>query len=148
MLKKKKLMLVLALPIVLFGGYTMTKSKPVPKEKIKGNIYVMPKDFLINLADGRYVRMTVALQLAPGQSDGGGAAAAGGSGGSEGSAAGTLPEEPLVREIVTNAVTNASGETLISASGRRTIRTQIFSAIKQQTDVKLEAVLIPELTVQ
>ena len=30
-------------------GYTMTKPKPVPKEKIKGTIYVMPKEFLLNL---------------------------------------------------------------------------------------------------
>ena len=29
MLKNKKIMLALALPILLFGGYTMTKPKPV-----------------------------------------------------------------------------------------------------------------------
>ncbi len=146
MLKNKKIMLALALPILLFGAYTMTKHKPVPKEKIKGTIYVMPKEFLINLRDGRYAKLAVALDLAPGQSDGA-SADAGGSGNGE-AAVGTLPEEPLVREIVTNLVTNQSGEQLVSTSGRRDIRRQIAAEIRAQTDLKVESVLIPDLTVQ
>lgn len=146
MLKNKKVMIAIALPILLLGGYTMTKHKPAPKEKIKGTLYVLPKDFLLNLSDGRYVRLTVGLQLAPGQSSG--ASAEGGSGGGSESAAGTLPEEPLVREIVTNAVTDSSGEALISASGRKRIKNLILGSIKRQTDLKVEAVLLPDLTVQ
>jgi flagellar FliL protein len=144
MLKNRKVMLALALPIVLFAGYTMTKPKPVVKEKIKGTIYVLPKDFLLNLSDGRYAKLTVGLELAPGQSDGASATAAS----SSESTVGTLPEEPLVREIVTNVVTDTSGETLISSSGRRAIQKQILLAIQKQTDVKLESVLFPDLTVQ
>jgi flagellar FliL protein len=146
MLKNKKIMLAIALPILLLGAYTMTKHKPVPKEKIKGTIYVMPKEFLLNLRDGRYAKVSVALDLAPGQSDGA-SADSGGSGNGE-TAAGTLPEEPLIREIVTNLITNQSGEQLISASGRHTIRREIAAAISQQTDVKVESVLIPDITVQ
>lgn len=145
MLKNKKILLALVVPIVLFAGYTMTKAKPVSTAKIKGTIYVMPQPFLLNLSDGRYAKLTVALQLAPGQSDG--ATAGAGSSGSE-SAAGTLPEEPLVREIVTNAVTGQNGETLIASHGRDAVRRQILHAIQHQTDVKVEAVLIPDLTVQ
>lgn len=144
MLKNKKVMLALALPVLLFGAYTMTKPKPVVKEKIKGTIYVLPQTFLLNLSDGRYAKMTVALELAPGQSDG---AVAGASSSGE-NAAGTLPEEPLVREIVTNAVTNSSGETLISATGRRGLQRQILHAIEAQTDLKADAVLFPDVTVQ
>jgi flagellar basal body-associated protein FliL len=144
MLKNKKIMLAVALPILLFGGYTMTKPKPVVKMKIKGTIYSMPQSFLLNLTDGRYAKIGVALQLAPGQSDGASADASSSS--SEGP--GTLPEEPLVREIITNTVTNQSGETLISAAGRKTIRHEILTAITKETDVKVEAVLFPELTVQ
>jgi len=146
MLKNKKIMLAIALPILLFGAYTMTKHKPVPKEKIKGTIYVMPKEFLVNLRDGRYAKVAIALDLAPGQSDG--ASADSGASGSGESAVGTLPEEPLVREIVTNMITNQSGEELVSPSGRRDIRKEIVEAIRQQTDVKVESVLIPDLTVQ
>jgi flagellar basal body-associated protein FliL len=145
MLKNKKIMIAAALPIILFAGYTMTKPKPVIKEKVKGTIYVMPQTFLLNLSDGRYAKLSVALELAPGQSDGASATAS--SSGGEG-AAGTLPEEALVREIVTNAVTNQSGETLINPASRRAIQRQILAAIRQQTDVKTEAVLFPDLTVQ
>lgn len=146
MLKNKKLMLAVTLPILLLGvGYTMTKPKPVNKDKIKGTIYVMPAPFLLNLTDGRYAKLTIALELAPGQSDGASATASASSGEN---AIGTLPEEPLVREIVTNAITNQNGEVLVTNQGRAAIKHQILEAIAKQTDVKVEAVLIPDLTVQ
>jgi len=143
MLKNKKLLAVV--PLLAFAAYTMTKPKPVNKDKIKGIVYVMPQTFLLNLADGRYAKLSVALELAPGQSDG--ASAEGGSS-SSGETAGTLPEEPVVREIVTNAVTDQNGESLVSTSGRRAVKEQILKEIKQQTDVKVDAVLFPDLTVQ
>jgi flagellar basal body-associated protein FliL len=145
MLKKKKVLMALALPVLLFAGYTMTKPKPVVHLKVKGTIYELPKDFLLNLSDGRYAKLMVALELAPGQSSG--ATAADASTSSE-SAVGTLPEEPLVREIVTNLVTGASGEELTGSSGRRAIKQEILQAIEKQTDIKVEAVLFPEVTVQ
>ncbi len=146
MLKNKKLMLAVALPILILGvGYKMTRPKPVNPDKIKGTIYVMPAPFLLNLTDGRFAKLTVGLELAPGQSDGASATAVASSGED---AVGTLPEEPLVREIVTNTVTNQNGETLVSEQGRKTIKHQILQAIDKQTDVKVEAVLIPDLTVQ
>jgi flagellar FliL protein len=146
MLKNKKLMLAIALPILILGvGYKMTQPKPVNKEKIKGTIYVMPAPFLLNLTDGRFAKLTVALELAPGQSDGASATASASSGEN---AVGTLPEEPLVREIITNAITNQNGETLIGQQGRRAIKQKIMQTIDQQTDVKVQAVLIPDLTVQ
>jgi flagellar basal body-associated protein FliL len=145
MLKNKKILLAVIVPLLVLGvGYKMTAAKPVNKDKIKGTIYVLPKDFLLNLADGRYAKLTVALQLAPGQGDGASADAPA----SSESSVGTLPEEPLVREIVTNLITNQSGEELTSAHGRREIKHEILVEIKQQTDVKVEAVLFPDLTVQ
>ncbi len=146
MLKNKKLMLVVALPILILGiGYKMTRPKPVNKDKIKGTIYAMPAPFLLNLSDGKYAKISVALELAPGQSDGASATAAASSGEN---AAGTLPEEPLVREIITDAITNQNGETLVGEQGRRAIKHQIVAQIAKQTDVKVEAVLFPDLTVQ
>ena len=97
------------------------------------------------LTDGRFAKLTIGLELAPGQSDGATAASTAASGEN---AVGTLPEEPLVREIVTNAITNQNGETLISDQGRTAIKQRILQAIAQQTDIKVEAVLIPDLTVQ
>jgi flagellar basal body-associated protein FliL len=145
-LKNKKLMLAVALPILILGvGYKMTRPAPVNKDKIKGTLYVMPAPFLLNLQQGRFAKLTVGLELAPGQSDGASATAAASSGEN---AVGTLPEEPLVREIVTNAITNQNGETLVTEQGRKAIKHRILAAITSQTDVKVEAILIPDLTVQ
>jgi flagellar FliL protein len=145
-LKNKKLMLAVALPILILGvGYKMTRPVPVNKDKIKGTLYVLPAPFLLNLQQGRFAKLTVGLELAPGQSDGASATAAASSGED---AVGTLPEEPLVREIVTNAITNQNGETLVTEQGRKALKHQILAAIRNQTDVKVEAILIPDLTVQ
>lgn len=141
---KKKLLIPIVLVLVGGVGYTMTKPKKVVKLKVPGTIYVMPQSFLLNLQEGHYAKLSVALDLAPGQSTG--ASAAGSSGGSE--SAGTLPEEALVREIVTNAVTGQSGSALVGEQSRNSIKHHILDAIRHQTDVKVESVLFPELTVQ
>jgi flagellar basal body-associated protein FliL len=145
-LKNKKVMLAVTLPILILGiGYKMTRPAPVNKDKIKGTLYVLPAPFLLNLQQGRFAKLTVGLELAPGQSDGASATAASSSGED---AIGTLPEEPLVREIVTNAITNQNGETLVTEQGRKALKHQILETIGRETDVKVEAVLIPDLTVQ
>jgi hypothetical protein len=144
MLKNKKLLAVV--PVLLFVAYTMTKPKPpVVKHKINGTIYQMPGSFLLNLSDGRYVKLSMALELAPGQSDG---ASADSGGSATESTVGTLPEEAVVREIVTNLVTNMNSETIINTNGRHALKQKILSTIRAQTDLKLEAVLIPDITVQ
>lgn len=143
-MSKKKLLIPLLLLLVLGVGYSMSKPKHTVKQKIPGTIYQMPQPFLVNLAEGHYAKLTVALELAPGQSDG--ASAAGSS--SSGEGPGTLPEEPAVREIVTDTVTGQNGGTLTSSQGRASIKHRILSSILHQTDVKVEAVLFPELTVQ
>jgi flagellar basal body-associated protein FliL len=138
-------MIPLVLLLVLGVGYTMTKPKKTVKMKIPGTIYVMPQSFLLNLQEGHYAKLSVALDLAPGQSDG--ASATAGSS-SSGEGPGTLPEEPAVREIVTNVITNQNGSALVSNQGRNAIKHEILDDIRKQTDVEVEAVLLPEVTVQ
>jgi flagellar basal body-associated protein FliL len=146
MLKSKKMIAILVLVILGAGAaYSMASPKPVVKEKIKGTIYELPQSFLLNLNDGHYVKLTMALILAPGQSDG--ATAAGGSSPSA-EGPGTLPEEAVIRDIVTNLMTNESSGELTSEGGRRAVKREILDAIRQQTDVKVEQVLFPDLTVQ
>lgn len=135
------------LALVVLGGvaFTMSHAKKEPPRKVTGTIYVMPQSFLLNLDEGHYAKLSVALDLAPQQSDGSSAAAPAPS---SGESAGTLPEEALVREIVVNAVTGQSGGTLVSAGGRRAIQRRILVAIDRQTDLKVQSVLFPEITVQ
>jgi flagellar basal body-associated protein FliL len=145
-MSKKKLLIPIVLLVLGLGAvHVMAKPPKAPKLKITGTLYVMPQSFLLNLSEGHYAKLSVALDLAPSQSTG---APAAGASSSSSESAGTLPEEPVVREIVTNVVTGQSGSTLIDSHGRSAIKHQILMAIKHQTDVKVESVLFPELTVQ
>jgi flagellar FliL protein len=145
MLKNKKVMIVLVVLLLgAFEAYSMTKPKVVVKDKIQGAIYVFPGPFLLNLSDGHFAKLTLGLVLAPGQSSG---AASTGTSPSEG-AAGTLPEEAVIRDLVTNLMTNESSTTLSGDGGRNRVKGEILAAIKQKTDVKVQEVLFPDLTVQ
>lgn len=142
-----KKLLITVLVLVLLGGYaaySFAMPKPVIHDKITGAIYILPGQFLVNLSDGRYGKVTVALVLAPGQSAGG--TAEGGTPPPDGF--GTLPEEPAVRDIITNILTNQSGSTLISPTGRARIKAQVKQAILSGTDVKVSAVLFTDVAVQ
>lgn len=143
---KRKLMLVPVLLLLLGAGYSFAKPKPVEKLKVKGTIYQLPQSFLLNLSDGHYAKLNVALLLSPGQSSG--ASADGGGGGGEGEAAGTLPEEAIVRSIITNVVTGKTSDALVEERGRAAVKHEILLAIDKQTDVKVESVLFPDLTIQ
>jgi len=147
---KKKLMIVIPVLLILAGaGYTFTKPKVIVKTKVQGTIYLLPESFLLNLTDNRYAKFSVALLLPPGQSDGASAAAAAGSdSNSDGTTLGTLPEEALIRDIITNVVTDQTANTMISPSGRAHIKQLILKSILQETDVKVTAVLFPDLAVQ
>lgn len=149
MLKGKRKLILLPVLLVVLGGaaYSFAKPQPVVKTKVKGTVYAIPKSFLLNLSGGHYVKLNVALLLAPGQSDGvEGEAATTKSSGEEGE--GTLPEEAIVRSIITNTVTGKSSGSLISERGREAIKREILATIAKQTDVKVESVLFPDLTVQ
>ena len=114
---KKKLMIII--PVLLLGGGYVAKGKLMPpkvvKPKLAGEIYILPKQFMCNLQDGHYATVTVALELAPGQSDG---ATAESAGGSSTSAVGTLPEEAVIRSRITNLITNQTSNALVTANGR------------------------------
>jgi flagellar FliL protein len=144
----KKKILILLLVILLGGGY-VAKGKLMPpkvvKQKINGEIYILPKQFTLNLKDSRYATLTVALVLAPGQSDGSTAASA--SAGTD-STVGTLPEEAVIRAIITNTITNDTSTTLIDQTGRAHVEQEILKEITSQTDVKITDVLFTDVAVQ
>lgn len=144
----KKKILIIAAAVLLGGGYaayTFLGPKPaVAKEKIEGTIYVLPKGFTFNLAGGHYATMTVALVLAPGQSDGSSAAGAT----TTPAGFGTLTEEPVIRDIITNLITNQSSQALITASGRAHLKAEILAAIADQSDVKVTEVLFTDVAIQ
>jgi flagellar basal body-associated protein FliL len=142
----KKKILIIAGVVLLAGAYVgkgILMPPAIGKEKITGTIYVLPTAFTLNLADGRYATLTVALVLAPGQSTGATA-----EGATPPDGFGTLPEEPAIRDIITNVVTEQTGRTLTSATGRSQIKQEILSAIRAGTDVKVDEVLFTDVAVQ
>lgn len=146
---KRKFILIGLVVLILGVGYKMTSSKAAPDLKIKGTVYEMPSSFLLNLRGDQYAKLNVALLLAPGQPDETpGAKASGGSGGGGEGEIGTLPEEAVIRAIITNTLTGVSKGMLIDERGRVTMKHRILAAIEKQTDVKVESVLFPDLTIQ
>jgi flagellar FliL protein len=142
-MNRKKILIVL-LVVILGGGAFAYKTMKKPKivhMRIAGITYVLPTPFLLNLSDGQYAKLTVALELAPGQSDGASAASAGTSSATT-SDIGTLPEEAEVRAIVTTSTA------LLDSSSRASIETHILTLIGQQTDDKVTKVIFTDLTVQ
>lgn len=147
-MRKNVIILVLAALIIGAGAaYTMAKPKEETRHKIDGTVYVLPKEFLVNLSDGRYAKLNVALVLDPHQAT---AADAGGHGAApkppEGF--GTLEQEAVIRDIVTDVVTNEDGDTLISGEGRSRIKQAILAEIRRTTDVRTKDVLITDVAVQ
>ena len=147
-MKKKLIILVVAVLVIAGGAYKTVLAKPAekaPEPKVHGTVYVLPKEFLVNLADGRFAKLQVALVVEA-------ADAAGGHGGHgapvppEGY--GSEPQEAIVRDLITDELTNASDHELIQRDGRTKIKKRILEAIKQHTDVHVEEVLFPDVTVQ
>ena len=145
---KLKIIVPLVLLIVLGGAYKFVLAKPAPKEKpkVEGEVYVLPKDFLVNLSDGKFAKLGVGLVFDEGFT-------AAPAGGGEGGAAppdgyGALTQEPVVRDIVTDVVTDESAAELTSRKGREDIKAKILKRLKAQTDVKVHEVLLTDVAVQ
>ncbi len=142
----KKLLIPLLAVVLLLGGYegySMATAKPAPKQKIAGTIYELGKDFTLNMADGNYATLTVALVLAPSQQ-----MTTTDPNNPEPTGFGDLPEEAAVRAIITNVLTGQPSSTLISPDGRAKLQKQILKEIGQQTDVLATGVLFTDLAVQ
>ena len=141
-----KKILIPILVVLLVGGYegySMATAKKPPKQKINGTIYVLPKDFTLNMAGGQYATLSVGLLLAPSQSEG-----VADPNNPPPTGFGTLPEEPVVRAIITNIVTGQPASTLISSTGRAKLESEILHAIKSQTDDLVNGIYFTDVAVQ
>lgn len=146
---RKRLKLIVPLAVVLIGAglYFTVLSEPesVAKPRIDGEVYVLPKEFLVNLREGRYAKVTVALVLHHGALD---------VGGGHGAAPeppegfGPLPQEAVIRDLVTEELTGSSADDLISAAGRKRVKSHLLHAIEKKTDVHAERVLLTDVAVQ
>ena len=150
----KKIVPVIALLAVLGGVYKFVLAKPAkaeakPKAQAStASVYMLEKEFLVNLADGRFAKLQIGLVLA--HDDVSTVAAGGGHGAAptppEGY--GAMTQEGVVRDVITDVLTDAKDKELIESKGREHLKEEILKDIKKHTDVKVEHVLFSDLTVQ
>jgi flagellar FliL protein len=146
---KSKLKIVLPVLLIALGGaykFVLAKPAATAKPKIDGQVYVMPKDFLINLADGRFAKVDVGFIFRPGYSAGAGGAEAAAAKPPDGY--GALTQEAVLRDIVTDTITGSTGQDLTTHRGRMRLKTQILDRIDKTTDVKVADVLFMDVAVQ
>jgi flagellar basal body-associated protein FliL len=140
---KLKIVVPVALLIVLGGLYKVVLAKPaVDHMKVHGQVYVLPKEFLLNLADGHFAKLDVALVLEPGQVP----AAAGAAAPPDGF--GPLEQEAVVRDVITDTVTDASSKDLVRRKGRTALKAKVLKGLRARTDVKVNDVLFTDVAVQ
>jgi flagellar basal body-associated protein FliL len=142
---KKKLKFIVPIVLVLVGGvYKTVLAKPaqLPKPKIEGTVYVMPKEFLLNMADGRYAKLDVSLVLDKEE------VLPTAEGGAVSENYGALEQEPAVRDVITDVVTDEPSKDLIDRAGRELLKKKILKEIRSKTDVKVDEVLFTDVAVQ
>ena len=149
MKSKLKFIVPIVALLVLGGVYKFALAKPPAKEhkKIEGVVYVLPKEFVVNLAEGRYGKFNVALVLDHSQptapaAEGHGAPAEPPEG------FGTLAQEAVVRDIVVDELTGAEAEELSKRKLRVKLKRKVLKQIKAHSDVKVEDVLITDVAIQ
>jgi flagellar basal body-associated protein FliL len=149
---KKKLPIILVVALVAVGGlYKTVLAKPAEetaKPKVEGTVYILEKEFLVNLADGAYAKLSVGFVMEHGDTSTVAADAGGHGGTTAPEGYGTMPQEAIVRDLITDSLTNASQHELIQSEGREEIKKKILKALRKNTDVHPEEVLFMDVTVQ
>lgn len=149
----KNIKIIIPVVLLVLGGvykFVLAKPAPVPKPKIEGEVYIMPKDFLINLKSGRFAKLNAALVLKHGYLEEAVAAASGG--GHEATTPpagyGTLPQEAVVRAIITDALTDIPSSRLEKVKSRMKVQKGVLERIHKETDVEAEDVMFTDLAIQ
>jgi flagellar FliL protein len=148
-MKKKLMILPVVLLVALGGAYKFVLAKPTAeaKPKVDGNVYILGKEFLVNLQGGRFAKLTAALVIDP--KDTQATAAAGGEAApTPPEGFGTMSQEAVVRDIITNDLTGAKDTDLINRKGRIRMKEEILKDLNAHTDVKVKDVLFTDVTVQ
>jgi flagellar basal body-associated protein FliL len=150
MKSKLKFIIPLTVLILLGGVYKFALAKPPVKEKhkIEGIVYVLPKEFVVNLDDGHFAKFNVALVLDHSQPT-----APAPAGGEEAAVEppegfGTLEQEAVIRDIVVDQASGVGSDDLTKRKRRTKLKKKILKEIKSHSDVKVEEVLLTDIAVQ
>ena len=59
-----------------------------------------------------------------------------------------MAQEAVVRDVITDDLTDAKDDELINREGREKLKKEILKDLKKKTDVKVEDILFTDVTVQ
>lgn len=149
MASKLKIVIPVVLLLALGGVYKFVIAKPeaAAKPKIAGTVYVLPKEFLVNLSEGRFAKLGVGLVLDP-KDHSLAEAAHNKEAPKPPDGFGPLPQEAVIRDIVTDLLTDREAGSLIDREGRERLKARITETIHERTDVHVEDVLFTDMAVQ
>jgi flagellar basal body-associated protein FliL len=136
---KKKLMIIGPILLLLVAGVAYKKvlapkPKVVPK-KIEGTLVPLDPEFVVNLAGGRYAKLSISVLSKKALHTAAGVAP-------------VLDQNSAVRAIVTDDLTGVSAERLVNKSSRADLVVQIVKDIKKQTDEDISRVFFTDIAVQ
>ena len=144
MAKLKLILPVLLLLLVGGGGAYKFVLAPKPAEaakkpKIEGELMPIDGEFVVNLADGHYGKISVALlfKTAPAMSGGG-----------EGGGTPELVQAAAVRAAITDELTGLATDDLIERHARHRVQQAILKDLRSSTDLDVEEVLFTDVVVQ
>ena len=141
-LLKLKILIPVLLVLVVGGvGYktVLAPAAPATHHKVEGTLLPMGEKFIVNLAGGRYGQVAVSL-LIDGHAPGGGHGAAG--------EVALLPQNDLIRAIITDNLTGLSPEQLTERGARHKVLAKLLKELKHSTDEPITRVLFTDLAVQ
>jgi flagellar basal body-associated protein FliL len=142
---KLKLIIPIVLLAAVAGGavYKFVLAKPakaaVVKPKVDGSLFALSPEFVVNLSDNHYGKVTVALLLKQSPTP------------SELSVTATTPtltEDPMIRSVITNDLTGATTGDLIGRAQRNALRMKILHDLEAATDIGVKGVLFTDVVVQ
>lgn len=153
MSKLLKILMPLLVVLASAGGavYKFVLAKPAeagPDPKVEGVLVPLEPEFMINLADGHFAKLSVALEVD--RSDPALAGRGESEGGHDSGGLGKpveLPQGAAVRAIVTDRLTGLPMSDLLERRQRHQLLDRIRRQINRQTDTKVLRVLITDLTV-
>jgi flagellar basal body-associated protein FliL len=150
MKSKLKFIIPIVALVALGGVYKFVLATPAKaeKHKIDGIVYVLPKEFIVNLSDGHFAKFNVALVLDHSQ-----ATAPAPAGGEEAAVTppegfGTLEQEAVIRDVIVDQASGVASDDLTKRKLRTKLKKKMLKQIKTRTDVKVEEVLLTDIAVQ
>ena len=136
----KKVKIIAPVLVLLIAGVAYKKvlaPKPVPvKKKIEGTLVQLDPEFVVNLAGGRYAKLTVSVldkKAAKPAVEGGLI---------------VLEQDSAIRSVITDQLTGIPAEELINKVQRAKLLIEIKEALHKQTDEEITRVFFTDIAVQ